>query len=201
MSDADHDPTLRRAIDELRHLPPPDSDAVRRVVAAAAAARLTPADEPVFVASRGRSIRLWSAIGIAAAAAIVGFVARGQWMPIKLEGTRQQAQNGVATTPAPVFARESESNSRPIPQQFVFKDQHARRVAVVGDFNKWNPTGTEMVRSPDGATWSVIVPIYPGRHIYGFMVDDSVFTLDPRSPKVRDAQLGGEGSVVIVGRP
>src|SRR5512140_3950525 len=81
MSDADHDPMLRRAIDELRQLPPVDRDAVRRVVAAAAAARLSTADEPVFVPAppRGRSIRIWSAIGFAAAAAIVGFVARGQW--------------------------------------------------------------------------------------------------------------------------
>jgi hypothetical protein len=28
-----------------------------------------------------------------------------------------------------------------------------------------------------------------------------VFTLDPRMPKTRDPDLGGEGSVVIVGRP
>jgi hypothetical protein len=30
---------------------------------------------------------------------------------------------------------------------------------------------------------------------------DSVFTLDPRAPKVRDPDLGSEGSVIIVGRP
>jgi len=28
-----------------------------------------------------------------------------------------------------------------------------------------------------------------------------LFTLDPRAPKVRDADLGTDGSVVIVGRP
>ena len=58
-----------------------------------------------------------------------------------------------------------------------------------------------MGRSSDGTTWSIIIPMYPGRHVYGFMVDDSLFTLDPRAPKVRDADLGTEGSVVIVGRP
>jgi len=58
-----------------------------------------------------------------------------------------------------------------------------------------------MTRSSNVGLWSVIIPISPGRHIYGFMVDDSVFTLDPRAPKVRDADLGTEGSVVIVGRP
>jgi hypothetical protein len=204
MTDADNDPMLQRAIDELRQLPPLDTDAVRRVVSAAAAARLASADEPVFVerAPRGRSIRVWSAIGIAAAAAVVGFIARGEW---SMPGDRP---SGATTAAAPVpvssalrSAASSESDSRPIPQQFVFDNQSAKRVSVVGDFNTWNPTSAAMTRSPDGRLWSVIIPIYPGRHIYGFMVDDSLFTLDPRAPKVRDADLGAEGSVVIVGRP
>lgn len=202
MSDADHDPMMRRAIEELRQLPPVDRDAVRRVVAAAAAARLSPADEPVIVTAPRRSIRLWSAIGFAAAAAIVGFVARGQWSSTNDHAPSATTLSASAPSVAAVRpASSSESESRPILQQFVFDNRRAQRVAVVGDFNKWNSTNARMERSSDGATWSVIIPIYPGRHIYGFMVDDSVFTLDPRAPKVRDADLGGEGSVVIVGRP
>jgi hypothetical protein len=204
MTDADNDPMLQRAIDELRQLPPLDSEAVRRVVSAAAAARLASADEPIFVerAPRGRSIRVWSAIGMAAAAAIVGFVVRGQWtMPSDRATSATTLAAPAAATPGLRSAVSSESDSRPIPQQFVFDNASARRVSVVGDFNTWNPTSAAMTRSPDGRSWSVIIPIYPGRHIYGFMVDDSVFTLDPRAPKVRDADLGTEGSVVIVGRP
>jgi hypothetical protein len=205
MSDAEHDPVVRRAVEELRQLPPLDRDAVRRVVAAAAAARVTPADEPLLVdaPARGRSIRMWSAIGMAAAAAIVGFVARGEWAP---RGNAPNATTVEASqtpgTPALVRpAASSESDSRPILQQFVFDNARARRVSVVGDFNQWNPASAPMTRSSDGGPWSVIIPVFPGRHVYGFMVDDSVFTLDPRQPKVRDADLGTEGSVVIVGRP
>ena len=205
MSDADHDPMLQRAIDELRQLPPLDRDAVRKVVGAAAAARLSPADEPVFVerAARGRSIRMWSAIGMAAAAAVVGFVARGQW---RTSDERTPVAASVAAAPtAPTATLQttasSELESKPILQQFVFDNARARRVSVVGDFNTWNPTSAVMRRSSNVGLWSVIIPISPGRHIYGFMVDDSVFTLDPRAPKVRDADLGTEGSVVIVGRP
>jgi len=205
MTDADHDPLLQRAIDELRQVPPLDRDAVRRVVSAAAAARLSAADEPVFVerAARGRSIRMWSAIGMAAAAAVVGFVARGQWRT----GGEPAA---VATTLAPTFsapattlqtAAASDADAKPILQQFVFDNARAKRVSVVGDFNTWNPNSAVMTRSSDGGLWSAIIPITPGRHIYGFMVDDSLFTLDPRAPKVRDADLGTDGSVVIVGRP
>jgi hypothetical protein len=41
----------------------------------------------------------------------------------------------------------------------------------------------------------------PGRHVYAFMVDDSLLVLDPRAPKSRDPDLGAEGSIRIVGRP
>jgi hypothetical protein len=203
MSDADHDPMLQRAIDELRQLPPLDREAVRRVVGAAAAARLSPADEPVFVerVARGRSIRVWSAIGMAAAAAVVGFVARGEW---RTNDVPSGVTTALSTTPAAPTTTlrstaSSDADSKPILQQFVFSNATATRVSVVGDFNTWNPTSAVMTRSSDGL-WSVIVPVSPGRHIYGFMVD-SVFTLDPRAPKVRDTDLGTEGSVVIVGRP
>jgi len=204
MSDADHDPMLQRAIDELRQVPPLDREAVRRVVDAAAAARLSPADEPVFVerAARGRSIRIWSAIGMAAAAAVVGFVVRGEWRasdgPSSVATTVSANPAALPATPLRSTA-SNDADSKPILQQFVFSNASATHVSVVGDFNTWNPTSAVMTRSSDGL-WSVIIPVAPGRHIYGFMVD-SVFTLDPRAPKVRDTDLGTEGSVVIVGRP
>jgi len=200
MSNDAPDPMVDRAIDELRRLPPADPVAVRRIVNAAAEARLSPADEPMFArSSHGRSVRFWSAIGLAAAAAVAGFVVRGQF------ATRAPKQ--VAAVAPTTAARDSvrpaafgSAESAPILQQFVFENPHAHRVSVVGDFNKWNPSTTPMQRSADGATWSVIVSVAPGRHVYGYMVD-SVFMLDPREPKVRDPDLGTESSVVIVGRP
>jgi 1,4-alpha-glucan branching enzyme len=76
-------------------------------------------------------------------------------------------------------------------------------VSVVGDFNEWNAARARMTREPAGDLWSVTIPIAPGRHTYGFMVNDSTFTLDPdtRVARTRDPDLGAEGSVVIVGRP
>jgi hypothetical protein len=204
MSDFDNDPLVRRAIDELRQLPVVDASAVRRVVAAAAAARVAPADEPVPLVSSGTSVRrFWSVVGVAAAAAIIGFVARGALTSRATEATVQgQSSVASAATPA-VLVRDaaSEREAMVVPQQFVFENRNAHRIAVVGDFNKWNPATDPMTRSPDGTTWSAIVPIFPGRHTFGFMVDDSVFTLDPRAAKVRDPELGITGSVIIVGRP
>lgn len=92
-------------------------------------------------------------------------------------------------------------DAAPIPSQFVLRSSTARRVSVVGDFNHWNPDSAPMTRSPDGDLWSITIPVAPGRHMYAFMIDDTVFTVDPRAPKTRDPDLGVDGSVIIVGRP
>jgi len=204
MTDASRDPLVHRAIEELRRLPPVDAAAIQRVVAAAAAARLTPSDDepPVLAPYRVRPRRVWSMVGLAAAAALVGFVVRGAWKPID-----RAAPDAVATTAAnrqPTQVRAASANEResmPVPQQFVFNYRGAHRVALVGDFNRWDPNSAPMNRSPDGEMWSVTLPIAPGRHMYGFMIDDSLFMLDPRMPKARDPDLGAEGSIVLVVRP
>ena len=204
MSDLERDHVLRRAVQTLRQLPTPRSDAISRVVAAAAAQRVMPAaDDPSADESpRGRSSqRRWRIAGFAglvAAAAIVGFVVRG---PI----TRTTATSSVASKPAPDgpqlrAAVNGDNDVRPVPQQFVFRSASAHRVSVVGDFNRWNPSSAPMARAAGGDLWSITIPIVPGRHTYGFMVDDSMFALDPdsRVARARDPDLGAEGSVVMV---
>jgi predicted carbohydrate-binding protein with CBM48 len=189
------DPVVRRAIDELRRLPQVSDDAVGRVVSAAAAARmLPPADEPAFPA-RGRSWgRISAAAGLVAAAAIAGFVIRGTMTP----SAPARVAAPIAMTPVSL---PMERAAEPIVEQFVFKAAHAQRVALVGDFNRWDRSALPMTRSSDGELWSVSVPMMPGRHVYAFMVDDSLLVLDPRAPKTRDPDIGAEGSVRNVGRP
>lgn len=205
------DHIVRRAVDELRRLPEVDPAKIRAVVQAAAQARVTPADEPMpSRKSRVRSGRVWGLVGLAAAAGIVGFVARGF-----LATNRENAVAIVPTMTAMAESAVSESapgalNVRqvasvsadplPILEQFVFENTNARRVSVVGDFNNWNPKTAPMTRSREGGFWSVIVPIAPGRHMYGFMIDDSLFVLDPRALSARDPDLGTEGSIRMVGR-
>lgn len=203
MSDVERDPIVRRAIDELRALPPSDPAAIRRVVEAAAAARLMPADEtPVSPpARRGRS---WTIAAVAAAAAIAGVaVSRTLWPtaePVRvassIAGDTPSASTHLATIQP---AANAGTDLLPIAKQFVLDRGTAQRVALVGDFNEWNPQSAPMTRV--GNLWSVTLPIVPGRHMYGFMIDDSLFVLDPRAPKAKDADLGVEGSVIIVGQP
>jgi 1,4-alpha-glucan branching enzyme len=110
----------------------------------------------------------------------------------------------AATPPANMELQpiaSSSADALPVTKQFVFHSRTARSVSLVGDFNRWNPDNARLTRAADGDLWSVTLPILPGRHLYAFMVDDSVFTLDPREPAGRDADLGVDASVIIVGKP
>ena len=206
MSEIERDHVLRRAVQTLQQLPGTDADAIRRVVEAAAAQRVMPAaDDPVDVSavvpSRRRRWRLSGFAGLVAAAAIVGFFARGQ---LNRSTPSASVASNASSPGAPLVAAvNGEADVRPIPQQFVFRSATARRVSVVGDFNEWNAVRAPMTREAAGDLWSVTIPIAPGRHMYGFMVNDSTFALDQdaRVARARDPDLGVEGSVVIVGRP
>lgn len=206
MTDSERDPAVRRAIEELRRLPAADPEAIQRVVTAAAAARLTPADDLVTVGAPSRRVRArWGVAAIAAAAAFAGFMLRGEWSATRAPVAAASSDAAVASTAAPVHAVASAgSDALPVPHQFVFRDPSGSvgRVSVVGDFNGWNPAAAPMTRSQDGL-WSVTLPVLPGRHVYGFMVNDTLFKLDPdpRAPRARDPDLGVDGSVTIVGRP
>jgi hypothetical protein len=142
---------------------------------------------------------MWTMLGLAAAA-IVGFIAR-DLIPSESNAPVERVSTPVSVAP-PVRAASSSGNDVVrVPQQFVLENTTARRVSVVGDFNNWNPNATPMARSADGGIWSVIAPIVPGRHLYGYMINDSVFTLDPQKPTVRDPDFGTNASVLMVGRP
>ena len=202
MSSDENDLIVNRAIEELRRLPPLDHAAVERVVRSAAEARVSPADgEELIARRRVRSIRIWSAVGLAAAAAVAGFVA-GDLRPSRSTPVQQTAAAPKSSESAMAVRQVANhpSDIVPIPWQFVFEQKTAQRVAIVGDFNNWDPKANEMVRDASGF-WSAILPVMPGRHLYGFMVDDSVFMLDPRKPKARDPDLGSESSVLMVVRP
>jgi Carbohydrate-binding module 48 (Isoamylase N-terminal domain) len=204
MTDIDNDPLLQRAIGELRRLPAVDADAVSRVVVAAATARHAPVDEPRLLdASRSRRrATLLRIAGVGVAAAAVGFLARGL-MPARAVPSPMSIAATAAANPQPNEPIRPVSNAGEatlVPHQFVLRNDAARKISVVGDFNTWNPRSAPMTRAADGV-WSAVIAVPPGRHVYGFMIDDSLFTLDPRAATVRDPDLGSNGSVVLVGRP
>jgi 1,4-alpha-glucan branching enzyme len=83
--------------------------------------------------------------------------------------------------------------------RFALKAPHARRVAVVGDFNRWDE-GTDIFEGPDEqGVWSKTVLLPKGRYEYLFLIDGKTWLPDPAALSSDDG-LGGANSVIFVDR-
>ena len=85
--------------------------------------------------------------------------------------------------------------------QFGFVAPHASSVALVGDFNNWDPKATPLRAASTGGVWSVEVPIQPGRHLYAFVVDGTVWRPDPAAPQASGEDYGEPNSALTVAEP
>ena len=170
-----------------------------------AAATSTP--QPIRGGFRRRfMVSVPAAIGYALAATLAGFLIRGAMpraggdaTPPQSMATRDSAREGTPTGVTNVALSTREAQEAPQQVQFVLDARQAKSVAVVGDFNNWDGSTHPLVRDPATGTWSTVVPVTPGRHVYAFLVDGTVWTLDPYAAKTKDADYGTEQSVMIVG--
>lgn len=150
-------------------------------------------------------VSLPAAIGYALAATLAGFLIRGA-LP--------RAPRSVASVPSAVgetlgagprvttvAATRRDLQEAPAKVQFVLDARRARSVSVVGDFNAWDAAAAPLARDSITGVWSGVVDVTPGRHVYAFLVDGTVWTLDPRAPRAKDSDYGTEQSVLIVGLP
>lgn len=64
--------------------------------------------------------------------------------------------------------------------EFRHKAPRAQSVELIGDFNAWTPGLLKMRRNPNG-TWSIVVPVPPGRCRYLYWVDGGP-QLDTETP-------------------
>jgi Carbohydrate-binding module 48 (Isoamylase N-terminal domain) len=165
--------SLRRAVQLLREEPEPDSHWQHRVMRGVASS------------ARPRAFAGWwtmrpiTAIAAGLACALLGGAATAV-----LTRAPDVAPPPVASVSAPHV-------------RFTLDAPGATSVALVGDFNGWNPQALPMRRSRDGQTWEVEVPLAPGRYTYSFIVD-GVLARDPRAPRALDDDFGAPSSVVLV---
>ena len=153
-------------------------------------------------------VSLPAAVGYALAATLTGFLIRGA-MPkdgaqvaVAPETRTNDTSVAAQTTVQPVAELvDRVAQEKPVAVQFVLDAAAAKSVALVGDFNGWDGTAAPLVRDSASGAWSVVAAVPPGRHVYAFLVDGKVWTLDPRAPKAKDSDYGTEQSVVIVGLP
>jgi 1,4-alpha-glucan branching enzyme len=126
---------------------------------------------------------------------LIGFVARGAMAPV--EEAAPVMASGSTTQEFPV---QTVANAAPadgmVLTQFIFEGK-ARSVSLVGDFNEWKG-GESPLTQLEGGLWTTSIALTPGRHVYAFLVDDTLVVADPRAPKAGDSDYGQEGSVVMV---
>lgn len=119
-----------------------------------------------------------AAVGAAAALLLVGMLAGA-------------ALERRAATP-PTAAIEAQM------VHFAVVAPRASRVAVVGDFNGWDPIATPMRRLPSGATWTAAIAVPEGRYAYAFVIDGRTWMPDPTAPLAPGDGFGHESSVLVV---
>src|SRR5260370_919706 len=130
--------------------------------------RLESADAPTRTRSPGRPLG-WS--GLAAPAVFAALLITRPW---------------------------SRQDVRPDSYQFVLIAPNAASVALVGDFNDWNPARSPM-RATHAGIWATVLPLAPGRYHYAFLVNGVEWRRDPAAPAALDDDFRSPRSVVTVG--
>lgn len=200
----ERDVMLDQILSALRPLPTVDEAAKARVLIAVAAERERDREEAVRrVARRGRW--RWTGLGTVAAAAVLLAMFFRPSAPPSAPAVPAPA---IATAPATATGAQlaahdavAEADAARQSVQLVFRAPNASTVRVVGDFNSWDAERAPMTRDAATGLWSVTLQLRPGRHVYAYVVDDSVWVRDPRAPAAKDADFGRPGSVLLVGRP
>ena len=197
------DEAIERIAARLRPLPAVDSAAKARVLVAVAAERERERDRDRSRQVRRRVMRWAAGATLAAAGVFAAFLVGQDRGANALAGARPEPavpSVTAAATASSTSLAASAADASLMPVQLVFHAPAAARVSVVGDFTGWEPT-TEMTRDPASGLWSVSLRVPVGRHVYAFLVDDSLLVRDPRAPAAPDADFGRPGSVMLVGRP
>lgn len=98
----------------------------------------------------------------------------------------------LTTADAPIAATQE------VLVEFRLEAPDAKQVQLAGNFSNWKPAHA-MKRSAAG-TWTVVVPMTPGVHNYGFVVDGDRWVVDPTAQAVSDG-FGGVNSQLAVLSP
>ncbi|HEX6308518.1 MAG TPA: glycogen-binding domain-containing protein [Longimicrobiales bacterium] len=167
---ADMDAAVMRRIEQLGLEPLP---ARAEPVVRRAARALWTAREVRF--------RLRPVFGALAAAAVLAALLLGGRAVLS-----DDAPATVAVAPPPIYV------------QFRLDAASAHDVALAGSFSDWKPA--YRLQPAGNGVWTVLLPLEPGVHDYGFIVDGEEWVPDPYAPKIDDG-FGGVNSRLTVLAP
>jgi hypothetical protein len=172
------DEVLQRAVSELRRPvrldPAVDERALDQLRAEAAGRPVSPT---------GHRWGAW----IAGAA-----IAAGLFLAVALRRPTGPSAAAVSAVEAPAGA----ADTRPV---YLRLDAPASsRVAVVGDFNDWDPAATPLRPTGERGTWVVELQLKPGRYHYTFLIDGRRWERDPSEAPAAESDFGAPVSVLTV---
>jgi Carbohydrate-binding module 48 (Isoamylase N-terminal domain) len=123
-------------------------------------------------------------------------IAAGLFCALAGGGAVIVATRARPSTPPPAVLAASPTPTM-LPVRFTVVAPRAARVAIVGDFNHWNPATLPMRRSPDGQTWEIEVKLPVGHYSYAFLIDGTLAP-DPAAPRGGGDDFGRPNSVLMV---
>ena len=174
------DEVLQRVVSELRRPVRLDPSVDRRAldqIRAESARQVSP-----------RHDRRWSA-WLAGAALAAGVV-----LALALPSRQRPAGEPMRT--AALESAAAPADARPVRLRLAAPS--SSRVAVVGDFNDWDPAATPLRPAGDGGTWIVELRLKPGRYHYTFLIDGRRWARDPSEPPAVESDFGAPVSVLTV---
>lgn len=192
MSELEFDPFIAKVARELKEPVAFDAQFDARVMAAL---------EPEVISLDSRRVKQpWYRRQLAVPAPIAGLAAAAAFAGIAAVGilTRQPAAVPVAAAQGEIVLVNESAERAPIataPVQFVYLATQARSVAVIGDFNDWQPTA--MAFDSAAQAWRVALVLPVGVHEYQFLVDGKVHVVDPTAPATA-SDFGSPNSIVKV---
>jgi len=173
------DEVLQRAVSELRRPvrldPAVDERALDRIREEAAGWPASP---------NGHRWGAWIAGAAIAAGLLLAVVLRPSEEPSTLAGLSRVPAAAATGDARPVYLRLDAPASS--------------RVAVVGDFNDWDPAATPLRPTGDRGTWVVELRLKPGRYHYSFLIDGRRWERDPSEAPAAGSDFGAPVSVLTV---
>ena len=82
--------------------------------------------------------------------------------------------------------------------RFVYDDEEAERVCLVGDFNNWRRDDIVLEKMGTSTLWVAEITLEEGLYKYGFLVDDVQIVSDPFSDLKTKDSLGNESSLMVL---
>jgi hypothetical protein len=176
--------------------PPSTPEARARIMAAVRASDAAPR------AGAGRPAWRSPGFGLLVAASIAGIIALVRahgisYVPAPVPGIDRPGERAAVAEPTLARSVGAASENAAVRVQFVLVAPNAKSVAVVGDFNDWNPSATPLASAR--GMWSNEVVVPAGRHDYAFVVDGARWIADPSAPRAPADELGGGYSVLVAG--